>query len=667
MLSRHNQKVMLQKNATTKQRFALRKLTVGVASVLVGLTFAGYHTSASANAQNENGDADVPTSDQKVEENNLNTTTVKLRSTPAPEQLTSSEVGIKPFDPVKPGTVWTPVSGGNKDPEQPSNPIMQPITTYHYATVNITEPDGQKLEPNEQSVPTYSFSGDGKGPAYLDKEGTKLIGTSGYLFKDVELPTFKGMKLVVTDIQGMGYDLYTKDGKTYLKLPKLENISGKLADIEYDVDYEPETQTGTIHYVDANDHSHNVDNQTISGLTNNTVTVTPQIPQGWDLQTGEHVPASVTFTSDTVDHPFEKTVYVVHHQTPVDHTDPVAKDGKTSTGKIIQGAHESDLNQTLTRTITITDQHGKKNTIKQTATIYRDATVDDVTGEVTYGDWSEDDTSWSKVNVPEIPGYTPSQTSIDAVKVTNGTKDQSIDVTYTANNQITHVNYVDENGKIVHTDTISGQTDQTLPLHIQVPDGYHLADGAELPTSVTFGANGHEDFTVAVVKNASSTGDPITSNNDVLNVVKFTTPDGKTITEVPVHGKNGDKTTVQVPDGYHTKDQGRSIDVTINEQTPVQVVKVVADTPINNDTKPTKPIEQPSGFDDEQKSVAGEVAVSTSPKASKGSSVVTTKTDNQSKQLPQTGDQSNVALVGIGAASLLGMFGLAGLARKRNE
>ena len=131
MLSRHNQKVMLQKNATTNQRFALRKLTVGVASVLVGLTFAGYHTSASANAQNENGDADVPTSDQKVEENNLNTTTVKLRSTPAPEQLTSSEVGIKPFDPVKPGTVWTPVSGGNKDPEQPSNPIMQPITTYH--------------------------------------------------------------------------------------------------------------------------------------------------------------------------------------------------------------------------------------------------------------------------------------------------------------------------------------------------------------------------------------------------------------------------------------------------------------------------------------------------------------------------------------------------------
>lgn len=597
MLSRYNQKAMLQKNAIAKQRFALRKLTVGVASVLVGLTFAGYNTSVSANAQNENGDPVAPVSDQNSEANNLNTKTLELGSTPTPEQLTSSKVEIKPFEPVQPESTTAQVSGGNTDLEQPSNPKMSPITTYHYATVNITDPDGKKLDPNEQSVPTYSFSGDGKGVAYWDEEGTKPIGTSGYLFKDVELPTFKGMKLVVTDIQGMGYDLYTKDGKTYLKLPKLENISGKLADIEYDVNYEPETQTGTIHYVDANDHSHNVYNQTISGLTNKAVTVTPQIPQGWALQTGEHVPNSVTFTSDTVDHPFEKTVYVVHHQIPVDHTNPIAKDGKTSTGKDIQGAHDTDLNKTLTRTITITNPDGKKTTITQTATIYRDATVDDVTGEVTYGDWSEDDTSWGQVDVPSIPGYKPSKSSIEAVKVTNETKDpQSINVTYTANKQTTHVNYVDGNGQIVHTDTINGHTDQTIVLdhQIHVPAGYHLADGAQLPKSVTFGVNGHKDFTVAVVKDVS----PTTSDND---------------------------------------------------------------------TKPTKPIEQSSGSDDEQKSVAGEVAVSTSPRNSKSSSVATTKTDNQSKQLPQTGDQSNVALVGIGAASLLGMFGLAGLARKRNE
>lgn len=92
MLSRHNQKVMLQKNAITKQRFALRKLTVGVASVLVGLTFAGYHTSVSANAQNANEDPVAPASDPKGETNSLNTKTLELGPSSNPKQLTSSEV-----------------------------------------------------------------------------------------------------------------------------------------------------------------------------------------------------------------------------------------------------------------------------------------------------------------------------------------------------------------------------------------------------------------------------------------------------------------------------------------------------------------------------------------------------------------------------------------------
>ncbi|HJA46770.1 MAG TPA: LPXTG cell wall anchor domain-containing protein [Candidatus Limosilactobacillus excrementigallinarum] len=168
-----------------------------------------------------------------------------------------------------------------------------------------------------------------------------------------------------------------------------------------------------------------------------------------------------------------------------------------------------------------------------------------------------------------------------------------------------------------------------------------------------------------VIKDQSETGAPVTSDKNVLNVINYVDENGKTVKTDQVTGQDGDSITLSAPDGYHFV--GQTPVLKINSSTPVQVVEVVADTPINNDTKPTKPIEQPSASDDEQKSAAGEVAVSTSPMASKGSSVVTTKTDNQSKQLPQTGDQSNVALVGIGAASLLGMFGLAGLARKRNE
>ncbi|MFR0593567.1 mucin-binding protein, partial [Limosilactobacillus mucosae] len=52
------------------------------------------------------------------------------------------------------------------------------------------------------------------------------------------------------------------------------------------------------------------------------------------------------------------------------------------------GVADKDLNQTLTRTITVNDPHQGAKTITQTAQIHRDATVDMVDGSVVYGDWS---------------------------------------------------------------------------------------------------------------------------------------------------------------------------------------------------------------------------------------------------------------------------------------
>lgn len=41
MLSKNNRQELVRKENATKQRFAIKKLTVGVTSVLVGLTFWG--------------------------------------------------------------------------------------------------------------------------------------------------------------------------------------------------------------------------------------------------------------------------------------------------------------------------------------------------------------------------------------------------------------------------------------------------------------------------------------------------------------------------------------------------------------------------------------------------------------------------------------------------
>lgn len=49
MLSSNNRNEYLRKQEPKKQRFAIKKLTVGVASVLIGFTFMGLSASASAN------------------------------------------------------------------------------------------------------------------------------------------------------------------------------------------------------------------------------------------------------------------------------------------------------------------------------------------------------------------------------------------------------------------------------------------------------------------------------------------------------------------------------------------------------------------------------------------------------------------------------------------
>ena len=55
MLSHKNLQEQIKKNEPTKQRFAIKKLSVGVASVLLGVTFAG---TASADTTDANSTSD---------------------------------------------------------------------------------------------------------------------------------------------------------------------------------------------------------------------------------------------------------------------------------------------------------------------------------------------------------------------------------------------------------------------------------------------------------------------------------------------------------------------------------------------------------------------------------------------------------------------------------
>src|SRR5699024_12495031 len=52
------------------------------------------------------------------------------------------------------------------------------------------------------------------------------------------------------------------------------------------------------------------------------------------------------------------------------------------------GVAESDLNKNVTRTIKVTDPQDKVTTEIQTVHLTRSATVEEVTGKVTCGDWT---------------------------------------------------------------------------------------------------------------------------------------------------------------------------------------------------------------------------------------------------------------------------------------
>ena len=116
--------------------------------------------------------------------------------------------------------------------------------------------------------------------------------------------------------------------------------------------------------------------------------------------------------------------------TPVDPNNP---DGP----KYPAGLEEKDLNKTVTRTITyvyedgtpVLNEDGTPKTVTQEAKFTREAKVNLVTGEVTYGDWTPAQ-DLAEVKSPVVKGYLADKASVPTTKVTADSKDATEVVTY---------------------------------------------------------------------------------------------------------------------------------------------------------------------------------------------------------------------------------------------
>ena len=129
----------------------------------------------------------------------------------------------------------------------------------------------------------------------------------------------------------------------------------------------------------------------------------------------------------------EVTVTPDQPKTPGTPVDPNNPDGP----KYPAGLEEKDLNKTVTRTITyvyedgtpVLNEDGTPKTVTQEAKFTREAKVNLVTGEVTYGDWSEAE-DLPEVKSPVVKGYLADKATVPATKVTADSENTKEVVTY---------------------------------------------------------------------------------------------------------------------------------------------------------------------------------------------------------------------------------------------
>ncbi|MGV3061900.1 mucin-binding protein, partial [Streptococcus hyovaginalis] len=160
-----------------------------------------------------------------------------------------------------------------------------------------------------------------------------------------------------------------------------------------------------------------------------------------------------------------------------------------------------ELSRTVTRTIEYKyiDENGAEAsaTVTQTATFTRTATVDKVTGKVTYTEWTSADAELDRVDSPAIQGYTPNMTNVPALTVNADTKDQSVVVIYTPDVQKASVTYTDETtGATLEITNLTGETDKAIGYTTADRIAYYESIGYELvsdnyPTDVVYDKDGN--------------------------------------------------------------------------------------------------------------------------------------------------------------------------------
>ena len=118
--------------------------------------------------------------------------------------------------------------------------------------------------------------------------------------------------------------------------------------------------------------------------------------------------------------------------TPGEPIDPNNPTGPKWTPELIKEL-EDGRKEEVKRTINYVYVDGKKaaDSVEETKEFKRSATINPVTGKITFGDWSPANQTFGEVTSPEIKNYTPNKATVSASEVTATTEDINETVVYT--------------------------------------------------------------------------------------------------------------------------------------------------------------------------------------------------------------------------------------------
>lgn len=198
------------------------------------------------------------------------------------------------------------------------------------------------------------------------------------------------------------------------------------------------------------------------------------------------------------------------------------------------------------RTINIHLPNGEVKTITQKAdakqpvfTVYPMLDAENKLASQEKGNWISGE--WAEYDAPVVAGYTVSQPTVSAKTVTGDTQNETIDITYVASEHTSHVKLVDNDNKTIQDTPVTGKTGETVNVLVTVPKGWQLVSGQELPTQISFNAEGHPDVIVQIEhKTIKVTPDNPKENGTVL-------PDGGS-GDNPGSNGGGDQGTTSTPE-----------------------------------------------------------------------------------------------------------------------